>query len=125
MIDAAGHANGERCLQEFEIEFPQLCDDDNGRVDIDGSTIQNLRGFMVIAPNPASTTTHVYYEYISNDPDKTIEVQDILGRKLWVTRIRENSGSIEIDCSRYAHGQYLVVMKAGGETVQSKKLQLH
>jgi hypothetical protein len=77
---------------------------------------------LLIAPNPATETVSVNYEFQEVFSSKTVEVIDMLGRVLLNLRINDMKGSANIDCSKYSAGQFVIVLKENGVVVGNSKL---
>jgi hypothetical protein len=76
---------------------------------------------VVMAPNPATYSTTVYYELIAKGAIQVI-LTDAMGRELYSTTYPENKGSIELDISRWSRGYYTLKLIQNGETIFSDKL---
>ena len=77
---------------------------------------------MRIAPNPAKAVTTIFYNFVKEETVKTIELTDLLGRTLQSWTPTEASGKIELDCTVYANGQYLILMKEDNKIIETAKL---
>jgi hypothetical protein len=121
IVEMAGAWEDLNCYIQYEIEFPELCF--AGRPSGTAPDIKGLPdNMLVVAPNPAAAATTIYYAYADADVNKTIEIFDMLGRKLVHRDISKATGNLVLDVSRLADAQYLIVMKADGETVKSQML---
>ena len=80
-----------------------------------------VRDKIVMAPNPATYSTTVYYELVAKDPIQVI-LTDAMGRELYSTTYPENKGSIELDISQWSRGYYTLKLIQNGETIFSDKL---
>ena len=83
------------------------------------TTAENV---LRVAPNPAKAVTTIFYNFVKDNTAKKIELLDVLGRTLQSWTPTDNSGKIELDCTRYANGQYLILMKEDGEIIEKAKL---
>ena len=77
---------------------------------------------LVVAPNPAKNQTTIFYNYVSNQPNKTIVVLDVLGRTLNSFTPKENKGNFVLNTNSFADGTYFVLMKENGKVVEKMKL---
>jgi hypothetical protein len=75
-----------------------------------------------IAPNPAKAVTTIFYNFVNTKATKSIELIDVLGRTLETWNLQDSKGTIEIDCSKYANGQYLILMKENDAIIKNTKL---
>jgi len=76
---------------------------------------------VVMAPNPATYSTTVYYELVAKGAIQVI-LTDAMGRELYTTTYPENKGSIELDISQWSPGYYTLKLIQNGETIFSDKL---
>jgi len=72
-----------------------------------------------IAPKAVTT---FFYNFVNTKATKTIELMDVLGRILQTWNLQDSKGTIEIDCSKYANGQYLILMKENDAIIKNTKL---
>ncbi|WP_442787258.1 T9SS type A sorting domain-containing protein [Flavobacterium suncheonense] len=106
------------CYKEIEIQFPSC---GTGRtVNEDMLIVED--NVLIVAPNPAIETTKVLYNYKNKDAAKTIEIRDMQGRFLNVWEVKNQTGTIEVDCTRYAGGQYFIVMKENDAVIKKARL---
>jgi hypothetical protein len=120
-IWANGQWEEEDCTTKFLIVFPELCE--GGRIVAEDQVVNSLDGiFLLPAPNPATGSTSIFYKYGSGKESMTIEVIDLLGRTLETLYPTNNSGNLPLDCSNYAAGQYILVLKEVGNIIKSSKL---
>uniref|UniRef100_UPI003752CD67 PKD domain-containing protein n=1 Tax=Flavobacterium sp. TaxID=239 RepID=UPI003752CD67 len=120
-IEISGDLNAQtRCFKAINLQFP-ICEEIQPRLYNDSKTNSTK---LIVAPNPASSSTSVYYSYNENSTniDKYIEILDVLGRKMATYLVVENEGKVLIDTSSYATGSYLVLMKQNNEVLENKKL---
>ena len=75
-----------------------------------------------IAPNPSAGNSTIFYNFANRQGKKELQLTDLLGRTLQSWSCQELEGSLNFDCSRYAQGHYLIVMKTDGSIVASTKL---
>lgn len=118
------HFNDDICYREQEIKFDDCCllcptpVEETGKVMLE-TTAENV---LRVAPNPAKAVTTIFYNFVKDNTAKKIELLDVLGRTLQSWTPTDNSGKIELDCTRYANGQYLILMKEDGEIIEKAKL---
>jgi hypothetical protein len=77
-----------------------------------------------LVPNPAQTTVEIKYEQPDKSAMVAVEVTSMNGQKIYSTTIPplgEEKGSLQLDISSWAQGQYFVTLKTGKE-VKTKKL---
>jgi len=81
---------------------------------------------LTLAPNPAMGQTAVLYRYASDskEADRSIELYDVIGRKLKSYKVTERDGSFIIPLGQFTSGIYLVVMKANGKIIRQSKLSI-
>jgi uncharacterized protein YaiL (DUF2058 family) len=81
-----------------------------------------LSNLLIVAPNPAKANTTIYYNFADGKAVKKIVLVDMLGRTLQEWSPTDNKGTIGLNCSGYAQGQYLVLMKADDKVIENAKL---
>lgn len=121
-VDVFLNGVGERfdCFEMDSIELPELCLEPRPATGINWrSTLSEL---LLVAPNPAQSSTTIYYDFGAYEGARALEVYDYLGRKLFGTLPAEQTGKTEIDTERYADGSYFVFMKVDGKIVKKNKL---
>ncbi len=110
------------CFTDMVFDFP-VC---NAPRFTPSEEIVKLNDLLVVAPNPSRTNTTVFYSYLSStntlQVEKSIQVVDMLGRKIVTLPLKETKGSIDIDTFGIASGQYLVLMKENDKVIKSVKL---
>jgi hypothetical protein len=79
---------------------------------------------MQLLPNPAREQVTVVYQFASSNGSKSIEMYDVLGRKLQTHTVTEEKGNIILQLDRVAAGMYQVVMRHDGKVVQQGKLSI-
>jgi hypothetical protein len=77
---------------------------------------------LIIAPNPATDLINVQFDFDDPFSEKNIQLLDLQGRILLNMRINETNGSVQIDCSKYATGNYIIITKENGKLIKSNKL---
>lgn len=92
---------------------------DLDELDLDGDHIN-----MQLLPNPARDQVTVVYKFASSDGNKSIEMYDMVGRKLQVHTVTEEKGNIVMQLDRLAAGMYQVVMRQDGKVVKQSKLSV-
>lgn len=110
-----GNSVKGNCLLKAEINLPNCKDKIK---ELDETPAENV---IVLAPNPAITSTTIHYQLVNNGA-VTVELYDATGRAVWQTIEKENKGSLIIDCEKYAAGYYLIFVKQNGTTVHQSKL---
>ena len=114
--------NNLTCTSDFKITFPHCVTNRNALQD----EMVHIEDLLVVAPNPSREQTTVFYSYFSNTQSgttqKTIEMVDMLGRKILTLPLKETKGSIDIDTFGIASGQYLVLMKENDKVIKNVKL---
>lgn len=83
-------------------------------------TDADLSETLHVFPNPS---TGIFTLTLSNAAEGTVEVLDLLGKKLQTFTLNANTNTYQIDLSGYAKGMYVINITAGGKT-QSKKVVL-
>jgi hypothetical protein len=110
---------GTKCETRFVFDFPE---------NIIGAKTINPKGtptsVLSISPNPAQLEVSLQFEFALHEAhsQKSITIYDLSGRLLDNFNPTTATGQIKIDLSRYATGQYLVVMKENGVLLQQKRL---
>lgn len=104
---------GKTCMIAIPIEFPDVTGRKNGAAD---------ESVFTIAPNPAADYTKVTYEFPQASARSTLELFDMMGRKLDSHQCDALSGTWNIDTSSLNPGQYLIVLKEADGTIQQKRL---
>jgi PKD repeat protein len=79
---------------------------------------------MLLLPNPARDQVTVLYKFANNDGNKSIEMYDMIGRKLQTHTVTEEKGNIVLQLDHVAAGMYQVVMRQDGKVVQQGKLSV-
>ena len=74
-----------------------------------------------LAPNPANQKTVLYYNFADKEDNKAVELYDFLGRKLLEFAPDLKVGQTTINCSKYAEGSYLILIKEKGVLVKQLK----
>lgn len=87
----------------------------------------SLSDLLLVAPNPSKGTTTIYYDFGEHRGDKSLELYDYLGRRLFSITPQEREGQTTIDAEHYADGSYFIFMKVDGVIVKKTKLivQVH
>jgi hypothetical protein len=101
------------CMIAITIDFPDVTGK-NKNVD--------AKSVFSIAPNPAAQHTKVTYEFPQTSPNSTLELFDMMGRRLDRHQCDAISGTWNIDTSGLNPGQYLVVLKQADGTIEQKRL---
>lgn len=121
LLSAEGHFLNRICISDQYEWFPAPCCQSCRTVDLSDPkvTVNNL---LVVAPNPASARTTIFYNFVESNSKKEMVLTDALGRVLQEWNLNESKGTIEVDCIRYAQGHYFVIMKSDGMVVKNSKL---
>jgi hypothetical protein len=77
---------------------------------------------LILAPNPAAYSTTLFYSYGAATTDKKIVMTDMLGRVMQSWIVRDAEGTVNIDCTPFAAGQYLILMKENETVLKTGKL---
>ena len=121
MVEISGDLNPQtRCVRQLLFRFPP-CVDELPRIAVINQSITML----LVAPNPAHEQTKVFYGFNSvnnSTAKKTLEVIDLLGRTILTHNLEKTKGIETLDTSRYAAGQYLVILKEDDVIIKSVKL---
>ena len=105
------------CDKAFEIEFPII--------DFENKTDQNKQSkttsFVVAAPNPTSSETTIYYDFVQTENNlQKIAVYDLTGRLIYETPCN-SKGIKTIDFSGFPSGIYSIQLLDGNTKVQQTK----
>lgn len=105
------------CDKAFEIEFPII--------DFENKTDQNKQSkttsFVVAAPNPSSSETTIYYDFVQTENNlQKIAVYDLTGRLIYETPCN-SKGIKTIDFSGFPSGIYSIQLLDGNTKVQQTK----
>ena len=121
MVEISGDLNPQtRCVRQLLFRFPP-CVDELPRI----AVINQFITMLLVAPNPAQEQTKVFYGFNSvnnSTTKKTLEVIDLLGRTILTFNLNKTKGIETLDTSRYATGQYLVILKEVDTIIKSVKL---
>jgi PKD repeat protein len=79
---------------------------------------------MLLLPNPAREQVTVMYKFASSGGSRSIEMYDMIGRKLQTHTVTEEKGNIILQLDHVAAGMYQVVMRQDGKVVQQGKLSV-
>ncbi len=120
-IDTEGHVKELICLGDEIIHFPELCCPTCRTVDLNDPKI-TADNLLVVAPNPASVISTIFYNFVDSNAKKEIEVTDALGRILSLWNLDSSKGTIPLNCDRFAQGHYFIMMKADSKVIKSTKL---
>lgn len=122
-IDVNGSWKGNgNCYKKTSLSLPSCF---TPRIN---ETIENMdtlileNDLLLVAPNPAKENTTVIYGYKNSVDNRAIEIRDMQGRLLNTWRISEQKGTFEIDCTRFAGGHYLILMKESGVIIKQSHL---
>lgn len=117
-----GHYENQICLINIpRFVFPPLCCS-TCRIAESPTNTNGLTKLLLVAPNPTTANSTIFYNFANLKGKKELQMTDLLGRTLQSWSFQEAEGSLYFDCSRYAQGHYLIVMKADGIIVASTKL---
>lgn len=79
---------------------------------------------MMLLPNPAREITKVVYGFVPGGHNRSIEVYDMMGRRLQVHTVTADRGELILHMTEYSAGVYQVVMKENGIIIEQGKLLL-
>lgn len=79
---------------------------------------------MQLAPNPAKSMTMVTFRFASGSGTRSIDLYDVVGRRMQTHTLTEEQGSLELSLENMASGMYQVVMRRDGIIVQQSKLSV-
>ncbi|CAM3626211.1 PKD domain-containing protein [Flavobacterium gelidilacus] len=121
-LSVQGTIDTEQCYSEIEFEVPPLCQGAGKQLanDIENQSFEELK--LLVAPNPTDGNTSIYYNFGVTKNNMQIELMDMYGRILKLIKTDKVSGLIEIDCSPFEAGQYLIVMKQEDLIIKNSKL---
>lgn len=117
-------AENGKCYTETSMDFP-YCTSMSSKENEDETEQKTNELLLLAAPNPAIASTTLLYLYTNNSSTKTIELRDMQGRFLNVWEIKKPNGTIEMDCSGYAGGQYLILMKENNAVIKQCRLLIN
>ncbi len=76
---------------------------------------------LVVAPNPAAVSTRIDYRLAPKVQSASLELYDLVGRKVGSRQLTEVTGSRAFDLSNLPAGTYLIILRQqGGNTLQTK-----
>ncbi len=121
LVNVDGVHDITTCKSKFEMTFPEDCK----TIFVEGksklkSKFETTK--LILAPNPAATTTTVFYSYATISNYKNIVMTDMLGRVLQSWIVNDAEGTVNIDCTQFANGQYLILMKENNAVIKTAKL---
>ncbi|MEW5676027.1 PKD domain-containing protein [Flavobacterium enshiense] len=118
-IDMNGIWKGSKsCYTKTEIKFPPCGAPRTANEDL--LVVED--NLLLVAPNPAKEVTKAIYNYKNAETAKIIEIRDMQGRFLNAWEVKTQTGTIEIDCTRYAGGQYFILMKENDTVIKQSRL---
>lgn len=125
MVTIEGHYKEDICVTYKKIRFSQLCCSNCRPVDFDDLRMTNT-DLLVLAPNPVTDVSTIFYNFATEGGVRRIILTDLLGRTLqeW-NNLTEQKGTITVDCSRFAQGNYLILMQHNGEQIKNTKMIKH
>lgn len=124
IISFEGHYKDQICMDRFTIDFPKPCCPDCKTDDLEHPKANDILS-LELAPNPASDSTTVYFNFATTAGMKTIILTDLLGKVLQQWQPEQSKGTLSIDCSHLSEGQYLVTLKQNNNPIQTAKLIKH
>ena len=81
---------------------------------------------LVLIPNPATTSTRIDYKFAEGTKSGSLELFDLLGRRVASQQLHEQVGNWTVDLANLPAGTYLVVLRQnGGGTLQTKLVINH
>lgn len=120
-VQVEGHYKDDICLYDLAIEFPRLCCPTCKVIDLEDPKV-TANNLLVLAPNPVNDNSIIYYNFANSNGSKIITLTDLLGRTLQEWDIKDNKGTITVDCARYAQGHYLIVMKQNNILIENTRM---
>jgi PKD repeat protein len=79
---------------------------------------------LQLVPNPARDQVTVVFQFAGHGGNKTIEMYDMIGRKLQTHVVTDEKGRIVLPLDRVAAGMYQIVMRQDGKVMQQEKLSV-
>lgn len=76
---------------------------------------------LSVYPNPASSRITISYDLHGKQP-ATLELVNIVGKKVFATKLDNSVGKKELNVSSFAPGVYFYSVKNRGETILTRKL---
>ena len=119
--------NGQLQYQE-PIIFPSSLKETRKMHDVDPSHSDYKEYWLKIYPNPAKNSFTVEYRTIkskSANSDITISVTDLNGQEIMVYQENRNFDQMTISTENLANGEYLVLLKENGNSVNHAKLTVN
>ncbi len=116
-----GHYKDDICLTDLVFTFKRLCCPTCRTVDLNDPQV-TAANLLVLAPNPAGDSSTIFYNFVTTTGIKVIVLTDLLGRTLQEWQPSESKGTITVDCSRYAQGHYLILMKQNNTLIESTRM---
>lgn len=112
---------GELCLTEIAVDFPSCAE---ARPPAGSNTLISEPNVLWVAPNPAAEETTAYYSFADKGGEKYVEVADMLGRILISLQVVHPNGHLPLDFSRYAAGNYIILLRQDNTNVAQAKFIL-
>jgi carboxypeptidase T len=95
-------------------------------VDLETGIPDNIQSSAInkisVQPNPAINTVNISYNLSTPSGSNTLSVFDILGEKVYETRLETNSGSVILDVSSWSEGMYFYAVMDDQKIIASGKL---
>jgi hypothetical protein len=79
---------------------------------------------LAVSPNPAAQTATAAFSVAPGAADRSIEVVDMLGRRLQHHPLPTEQGSLRLPLNGYAAGLYQILLRRNGVVVQSVRLSV-
>lgn len=120
-INGSWKENGS-CYLKGSIEFPSCLEPRIDHGSEQESKLSTGSDMLLVAPNPAHEETMVLYGYKNPNTEKTIEIRDMLGRTLNSWPVGTQKGTLKVDCTGLAGGQYYILMKENDTIIKQSRL---
>jgi hypothetical protein len=116
-VEVNGTTEEGNCVTKFDLYFPEC-----GGLAPRYSNVKTQKSiFLALAPNPTKEYTTVLYDLVEKG-NVEIEIRDAMGRIIETINKKESKGQMVLNCSQFAAGYYVVILKQYGEVKGSAKL---
>ena len=123
-------SSGNKCFQTVIVRVPSCTwvaersgDSTSNATPTPLVDMATLANALLVFPNPASGSVTVSYDYGTGDyMGRSLEVYDMMGRKVAATTPGEVHGNWILDMTNWTAGVYIVRMEADGKTLQTQRL---
>jgi uncharacterized protein YjdB len=120
--------DGRKCFQKRTVTLP-ACHWISEKSGHEDTTVQDtgieteLGNALLVYPNPASGEITISYDYGSTAyKERSLQVFDIMGRKVEAMAVSDAHGSWKLNASSWAPGIYVIRMEADGSALQTQKV---